>query len=86
LIRAGLTLLLSQRLRREGMQDVEVQADTINISTGQLAALYVLAYPHSLTDEVKMKINKVTLEECASYLQTSHSEKLCTKSTRNKQC
>ncbi len=51
------------------MQDVEVKADTVDMPSGQLAALYVLAFPHSLPDELKAKMDLITLEECARYLQ-----------------
>jgi hypothetical protein len=78
----GLTLLLAQRLRREGMEDVRAEARTVNVPGGQLAAVYVVAYPKSLPDERKVKLEKITLDECVSYLQAAYNSKTSTENQR----
>ncbi len=70
-----LALLLTQRLRLEGLEDVKVEANTVDVPSGQLAAVYLLTFPDSLPDDRKLEMSAVTLEECASYLHTSHNSK-----------
>jgi hypothetical protein len=71
----NLTTMLRQRLRSEGMKEVEINANSVDVPGGQLMATFTLSYPPSLPDDRRLKMEKIALEECASYLQTPHSLK-----------
>jgi hypothetical protein len=68
-----LTRLLRRRLGSEGMKDVKINANSVDVPGGQLMATFTLAFPHSLPDDRRLMMEKIALEECAAYLQTPHS-------------
>lgn len=67
-----LTALLRHRLGSEGMKDVKINANSVDVPGGQLMATFTLVFPHSLPDDRRLKMEKIALEECAAYLQTPH--------------
>jgi hypothetical protein len=68
----ALTTILRQRLRSEGMKDVKVNANSVNVPGGQLMATFTLCFPQSIPDDRRLKMEKIALEECASYIQAPH--------------
>lgn len=67
-----LTTILRQRLRSEGMKDVKVNANSVNVPGGQLMATFTLCFPQSIPDDRRLKMEKIAFEECASYIQAPH--------------
>jgi len=57
------------------MEDVKVKADDVYVVSGQLAAVFSLDFPDSLTDDRKIKMTEIAQEECVSYLQSPHDSK-----------
>jgi hypothetical protein len=72
----NLTTILRQRLRSEGMKDVKVNANSVDVLGGQLMATFMLSFPQSLPDDRRLKMEKIALEECASYLRTPRNPEI----------
>ena len=67
-------MLLRLKLRSEGIEDVEIEANEVaGLHGGQLAAVYAMTFPPSLSNERKSKIQQIARDECASYIQTRHT-------------
>jgi len=63
------------------MKGVKVEANSIDVPSGQLAAVFTLAFPHSLSIEEKIRMELIALDECASYVRAPQNSKTTT-STR----
>ena len=67
-------MLLRRKLRSEGIEDVEIEAnEVVDVHGGQLAAIFAMTFPRSLSNERKIKMQQIARDECAIYLQTPHS-------------
>jgi hypothetical protein len=70
----SLTMRLRLKLRSEGIDEVEVEAnEVLNPKGGQLAAVYSMTFPPSLSNERKNRIQKIAQDECAKYIQTHYT-------------
>jgi hypothetical protein len=78
-----LTTMLRQRLRSEDMKDVEISANSVHVPGGQLMATFMLCFPESLPNDTRHKMEKIALEECATYLQAPHGLETPPDETRN---
>ena len=57
------------------MEDAKVNANEVYVVGGQLAAVFSLNFPDSLSDDRKIKMTEIAQEECVSYLQGPHNSK-----------
>jgi hypothetical protein len=73
---ASLTRLLRKRLRGEGVEDVEIEADGVNVPGGPLAVLFTLTFRDSVSDQRKISLENIALDECVRYIQTPHDPKV----------
>jgi len=71
----SLTMILRQRLRNEGIEDVQVEANSVDVHDGQLAAVFAMTFPPSLPDDRKTKIQQIARDECTNYIQNPKSLK-----------
>jgi hypothetical protein len=79
----SLTTILRDRLRSEGMKDVEINANSVHVPGGQLMATFTLSFPESLPDDRRLRMEKMTLEECATYLHGPHDVEASLDETRH---
>ena len=64
---------LRKRLRIESVEDAKVKVSEVYVVGGQLAAVFSLNFPDSLSDTSKVKMTEIAQEECLSYLQSPHN-------------
>ena len=57
------------------MEDVEIEADGVDVPGGPLAVLFTLTFRDSLSDQRKISLEDIARDECVRYLQTPHNLK-----------
>jgi len=57
------------------MDDVEIEADGVNVPGGPLAVLFTLTFRDSVSDQRKISLENMALDECVRYIQTPHDLK-----------